>query len=108
MVTGTTNGLNMACEALEVGSLTGKIALISRGSCSFFQKILNAEKAGAVAVVVANNVAGDPTAMASDGTANQPTVPAVMVSLADVKALIALDTQPATLGSSPEVQAHFE
>ena len=71
--------LSTACEALPAGSLTGKIALISRGTCSFSQKILNAENAGAVAVVVSNNVAGDPTAMASDGTATQPTVAAVMV-----------------------------
>ena len=72
-------GLSNACAALAPASLTGKIALISRGTCSFSTKIRNAQAAGAVAVLVANNVAGDPSAMASDGTANQPTVPAYMV-----------------------------
>lgn len=83
VVAGTVNGLSNACAALAPASLAGKIALISRGTCSFSTKIRNAEGAGAVAVLVANNVAGDPTAMGSDGTANQPTVPAYMVGKAE-------------------------
>jgi minor extracellular serine protease Vpr len=80
-------GLSTACTALPAGSLTGKIALISRGVCTFSAKIRTAQNAGAVAVLVVNNVAGDPTAMAQDGTPNQPTVPAYMVGLEDGKAL---------------------
>ncbi len=75
---GTT--LSTACSALAAGSLTGKIALISRGGCTFSTKIRNAQNAGAAAVLVRNNVVGDPIAMAQDGTPNQPTVPAYMVS----------------------------
>lgn len=87
---GSTNpatGLATACSALPTGSLTGEIALISRGACTFSTKIRNAQTAGAVAVLVVNNVAGDPTAMGSDGTPNQPTVPAYMVGLLDGLAL---------------------
>src|SRR6266540_3733786 len=73
--TSATGTLNTACSALAAGSLTGKIALISRGTCTFSTKIRNAQNAGAVAVLVVNNVAGDPTAMAQDGTASRPTVP---------------------------------
>ena len=80
-------GLSTACAALMAGSLTGEIALISRGTCTFSMKIRNAQAAGAVAVLVVNNVAGDPTAMASDGTPDQPTVPAYMVGLLDGLAL---------------------
>ena len=40
------------------GELAGKIALISRGNCSFTIKINNAEALGAIAVVVYNNQAG--------------------------------------------------
>lgn len=98
VVTGTTNGLNTACSALAAGSLTGRIALISRGGCTFSTKIRNAQQAGAVAVLVANNVAGDPVAMASDGTANQPTVPAYMVALSTGKALLGSDGVSATIG----------
>lgn len=78
---GGVNGLNTACAALTPGSLTGKIALITRGACTFSTKIRNAQAAGANAVLVGNSVAGDPIAMGSDGTANQPTVPAYMLSL---------------------------
>lgn len=83
------NGLNEACTALPAGSLAGKIALIARGTCDFSTKIRNAELAGAVAVLVANRIPGDPTAMGQgtspDGV--QPTVPAYMVSLADALVL---------------------
>ncbi|WP_298833813.1 S8 family serine peptidase [uncultured Piscinibacter sp.] len=100
VVAGTVNGLNNACAALPAGSLTGTVALVSRGACTFSTKIRNAQAAGAVAVLVANNVAGDPTAMAADGTANQPTVPAYMVGLADGQTLRGLGGAGATIGSS--------
>jgi minor extracellular serine protease Vpr len=74
-------GLAQACSALSV-NLTGKIALISRGVCSFSQKIANAEAAGADAVLVANNVAGDPIAMGLTAGFSTPR-PAYMVSLDD-------------------------
>ena len=100
VVAGSTNGLSTACSALAAGSLSDKIALISRGVCTFSTKIRNAQNAGAVAVLVANNVAGDPVAMGSDGTPNQPTVPAYMVSVSDAPALIAADTLATTIGAT--------
>ncbi len=45
------------CESL-VGFTPGNIALIDRGACTFVLKSLNAEAAGASAVIIANNVAG--------------------------------------------------
>ncbi len=77
----TTLGLNDACSAFAAGSLSGKIALVTRGTCSFSQKIRNVQDAGALVAVVANNAAGDPIAMGQDGTPNQPTIPAYMVTL---------------------------
>jgi minor extracellular serine protease Vpr len=68
-------------------SLTDKIALIVRGGCTFTTKIRNAESAGAVGVLVVNNVAGDPSAMAHDGTSPFPTIPAAMVSKNDGAAM---------------------
>lgn len=99
VVTGTTNGLSDACTALNV-NLSGAIALVSRGVCSFSTKIRNAQIAGAIAVLVANNQQGDPTAMAQDGTPNQPTVPAYMVSLASGQALRGNDGASTTIGVS--------
>ena len=79
----TPAGLSTACTALAArAASTGKIALISRGTCTFSEKIRNAQDAGAVAVLVVNNVAGDPTAMGLGGMPNEPTVPAYMVALA--------------------------
>src|SRR5439155_24748392 len=99
VVTGSTNGLDTACSTLTV-DLTGKIALISRGACTFSSKIRNAQDAGAAVVLVANNVAGDPIAMAEDGTPNQPTVPAYMVSFDDGQALLGSDGVSTTVGAT--------
>jgi minor extracellular serine protease Vpr len=85
-------GISTACAALTPGSLSGEIALISRGTCTFSIKISNAQAAGAVAVLMVNNVAGDPIAMAFDDTQqNQPSIPAYMVGLDAGKALKAKD-----------------
>ena len=92
--------LSMACTALAAGSLSGKIALISRGICTFSTKIRNAQNAGAVAVLVVNNVAGDPTAMGTDGTPNQPTAPAYMVALSDRAALVESNGKNATISAT--------
>jgi PA domain/LVIVD repeat len=68
------------CNPL-VGFPAGAVALVDRGTCSFVQKVANAQAAGAIAVIVVNNVAGPPTTMG--GTDPTITIPAVMVSLAD-------------------------
>jgi subtilisin family serine protease len=75
VTTSPTNG----CTAIS-GSLAGEIALIARGVCTFSTKIRNAQTAGALGVIVYNSQLGDPVAMSQDGTPNQPTIPAVMVS----------------------------
>jgi subtilisin family serine protease len=98
--TAATGSLNTACTGLPTDSLTGKIALISRGGCTFSQKIRSAQDAGAVAAIVVNNVAGDPTAMGLGGIPNEPTIPAYMASLANRSALIAADGQAATIGAA--------
>ena len=69
-----------ACAApANAGALAGKIALIDRGTCSFTVKVKNAENAGAIGVIVADNVPGEyPIIMG--GTDNTITVPAFMVS----------------------------
>lgn len=56
--TGTPASADDACAALPAGSLAGTAVLIRRGTCSFYVKALNAENAGAAAVVLYNNAAG--------------------------------------------------
>ncbi len=74
------------CTALPAGSLTGRIPLVSRGTCTFQLKVENAQAAGAIAVVVYNSVVGDPIVMGGVGGV---TIPAVMISRADGVALTA-------------------
>jgi len=69
----------LACGPIDAVP-AGSIVLISRGACTFVDKIANAEAAGAAGVVVYNNVAGDPIVMGGSGTFG---IPAVMVSLSD-------------------------
>lgn len=49
------------CEPL-VNDVAGKIALLDRGTCGFVVKVKNAQNAGAIAVVIADNAAGSPPA----------------------------------------------
>jgi subtilisin family serine protease len=80
---GTAEVINIgtACAALPAGSLTGKVALAARGTCTFGTKAVNAINAGAVAVLISNNVSG-----VFNGTLGAPLgspVPVVGISLAD-------------------------
>lgn len=47
--------VNDGCETPFVNSVSGKVALIDRGFCTFTQKVKNAQNAGAIAVIIANN-----------------------------------------------------
>jgi len=59
--------------------IAGNIALISRGSCAFVDKVENAYDAGAAGVVIFNNVKGaPPITMGGDPTA-KTVIPAFMV-----------------------------
>lgn len=74
-----------SCTSVSSGA-SGKLAVINRGACTFSTKVRNATAAGALGVVVVNNVAGDPVAMAKDGLGGD-TLPAVMIGKADGSAL---------------------
>ncbi|ROR54341.1 Fn3 domain-containing protein [Luteococcus japonicus] len=59
----------------------GAAALVQRGTCTFYQKAINAQKAGATAVVLYNNAPGT-LSPGLDG-AEKITIPVVIVSQAD-------------------------
>ena len=65
------------CASVDPGA-EGKLAIIDRGTCTFSQKVANANAAGAIGVVIINNVAGDPTAMARTAGFDDD-IPAVMI-----------------------------
>lgn len=63
-------------------TVSGKIAVIYRGTCNFTVKVENAIAAGAVGVIIVNNVASAPIPMG--GTPTGPiNIPVVMISQAD-------------------------
>lgn len=80
--TGTQTTVNDACNAVApaVGSLSGKIALIRRGTCGFHEKARNAQTAGAIAVVIYNNLPG----IQSITVAGVPAIAIPVVSIAQV------------------------
>ncbi len=98
------SGATKACTAVTGTPFAGSIVVLDRGTCTFSTKIRNAQSAGAAGVVVVNNVAGDPTAMGQDGTANQPTISGVMVGLADRTAIRADSGQNATVNGATVVE----
>ena len=79
--TGTQTSAADACDPLPAGSLAGKVALIRRGTCGFNIKSINAENAGAIAVVIYNNLAGIQNITVAGPPA--PTIPVVSISQAD-------------------------
>lgn len=61
------------CQAWAAGSLTGKVALVRRGGCNFYTKILNIKNAGGLFALVANNADGPLVIMGSEsGSAGLP------------------------------------
>jgi hypothetical protein len=69
-----------ACNSFGADA-TGKIALIRRGDCPFVQKVKNAQDAGAIAVIMMNNVSGEPIPMGGEDASI--TIPSVMISKGD-------------------------
>ncbi|WP_281559272.1 S8 family serine peptidase [Thalassomonas sp. RHCl1] len=87
------------CEAYAADAFKDKIALISRGSCNFSDKIINAADAGASAVVVYNNQGGDDSALSMSGLAGT-SIPSLFISENSGKAIIgALAEDPALSAS---------
>lgn len=76
-----------ACEAITNGAaLSGKIAVIRRGSCNFTVKVKAAQTAGAVGAIVVNNQAGEISMAGADATI---TIPAISINQVNGEALIA-------------------
>lgn len=94
--TGTSTSTADACSALPAGSLSGKVALIRRGSCSFYQKSFNAQNAGAMGVVLYNHIAG----RISPTVAGSPAITIPVVSVSDSEGVLInsrLATGPVTM-----------
>lgn len=97
-----------ACSAItNPAAVAGRIALVDRGTCGFVVKVKNAQLAGAVAVIVADNAAGGPPA-GLGGADPTIVIPSARITLADgnaLKAAIAAGPVVATLGLDLSVRA---
>lgn len=78
------DGNGLACGSLPANSLSGAIAFIFRGTCTFESKLGNAQAAGAVGALLYDNVAGEAPITMAVGAA---TLPAEMISNSDGLAL---------------------
>lgn len=71
---------SLGCNPLINGAaITGKIAVVYRGACEFGTKALNAQNAGAIAVIIVNHT-GEPVGMAGGTDGINVTIPVVMIS----------------------------
>ena len=100
------------CQPLSGGTLSGLIALVDRGNCDFTVKVSNAQSAGAIAVIVANNINGD-SVLTMAGRDRAVTIPAILVSQNSGTALKAMVpvagtvrlTDPAPLSRDGDIDA---
>ncbi|MFT4524404.1 MAG: hypothetical protein ACI85F_000546 [Bacteroidia bacterium] len=76
-----TDADSLACNSsVNSDDLNGKIAALYRGECEFGAKSLAAQDAGAVAVIIINNVPGGAVGMAGGSVGAGVTIPVVMIS----------------------------
>jgi hypothetical protein len=80
-----TDVITDGCTAAANGAdLAGKIAIIDRGACEFSLKVLNAQNAGAVAVLIANHNDDDtPASMGAGADAAAVTIPNMGITFAE-------------------------
>lgn len=89
----TIPGIGSRINFRSVGDMTGKIALIRRGTNTFEEKAQNAKNAGAAACIIYNNVEGDITM--SMGKSDH--IPTISISKADGTRLAAFDKGTMTI-----------
>lgn len=86
-----------ACSTINNGgSVSGKIAVVDRGTCNFTVKAKNVQNAGAIAMVVVDNVEASPPP-GLGGTDPTVTIPSVRVTMANGNAIKAQLAVPATV-----------
>jgi len=76
-----------ACTPLAAASLTGVIALVDRGGCTFHSKGPRVQAAGAIGMIVVQNTGAPPQVMPTDGQSAPVGIPVAMISQADGNAI---------------------
>jgi hypothetical protein len=96
---GSTPGSSQGCGVTEASGtglpyenqdeVSGNIAVIDRGNCSFVEKVVSAQLSGAIAAIIINNIAGSEIAGmgGADSQSYLINIPSVMISSDDGKEL---------------------
>ena len=72
---------NACAPLINTQELSGAVVLVERGSCSFMEKAVNVEKAGALGMIVVNNVISEAAfAMGFDRHEHSMNITAMMVN----------------------------
>jgi extracellular elastinolytic metalloproteinase len=96
-----------ACEALQPTAVSGTIVLADRGSCTFVTKARNAQAAGAIGLIIANNTGGTDI-IGLGGTDNSITIPVLMISQNDGATLKPVSGLQATLQKAAAAPLHID
>ncbi|MGG7440581.1 T9SS-dependent M36 family metallopeptidase [Chryseobacterium arthrosphaerae] len=78
-----------ACSGLAAGSMTGKIGVAERGSCSFATKVKNMQVAGAIGAIIYDPVNANPISMGKDDTVTGISIPSIMMGKTEGEYLVA-------------------
>ncbi|WP_290698943.1 T9SS-dependent M36 family metallopeptidase [Lacinutrix sp.] len=98
---GVSTDPNDACDSiLNSGALSGNIAVLRRGECEFGSKVLAAESAGAIGVIVINNALTDVIVMGPGAEGALVTIPSIMISLTDGQAILTALNNGETINGS--------
>lgn len=70
-----------ACQPIITPDISGKIAIVDRGTCQFSTKVVNVQERGAIACVICNNIDGGGVIdMGAGDQAGQVVIPSIMLS----------------------------
>lgn len=103
----------LACEDVT-NDLSGKIAIIERGSCDFSSKVYRAEQQGAIAVIICNNQDGLLEMVGGDFAA-LVTIPSIIISREDCEIIkaeitngVSASLQQADISGPSELDASLD
>jgi len=97
-ITGDTMFVGTACTVGSIpAGVTGKIALINRGTCAASIKVSNAKAAGAIAAIIGLVAPGDPFVFSYGG--GDPSIPAFVISQASANRIKSGLTPPGVGGT---------
>lgn len=86
---GSSTDPNDACDPVtNAAALNGKIAILTGSGCQFGSKVLAAQNAGAIAVIVVSG-SGSPVRMGGGVDGDSVTIPSIMIDQTDGEAIMA-------------------